>query len=110
MSRITQSSTCGSLNLPLSLACKRCQTNIERAALRGTSSRKVAQYVQPWFVRFKEHSHSTKRARYDKSKDFIFSVSANLQDMSKEEEELQEKEQDVQQEEQEEETQEEEEH
>lgn len=53
--RITRNSTCGSIGLPVDLACERCKVSISRAFKNGVQTKKVKRCTQPWVSKWGTH-------------------------------------------------------
>ena len=64
--RVTRSSSCGTLNLPPALSCDRCRRSILKCLHNGTKPKKLKKCTQPWGERWKNHRELGKVEHYKK--------------------------------------------
>ena len=64
--RTVRSSTCGSLLLPVELACEKCKNNIQLAMLKNKNPRKIKKCIRPWDIKWKNHREINKVKQFNK--------------------------------------------
>ena len=75
---ITRNTTCGSLNLPVNLACQYCKPTITKALSKGIAPKKIRKCNQPFALKWSSHRELTKVRLYHDIHNYLGSQYNNL--------------------------------
>ena len=62
---------CGTVGLPVELACEKCKYNISQSTIKGRPPKLLKKCTKPWDEKWKTHREEQKVQMYHKVKDYL---------------------------------------